>query len=74
MPNLIVLDSIAILRRLLFIRLAETNADLIRVHSDLAVHIDGRHDEVISSLLGDIENRIQAMRNIMAVLDEYRRG
>jgi hypothetical protein len=74
MPDLTVLESITILRRRLFARLADTNHDLIRALADLAIEISGRNHDAISSLLGDIENRILAMRNIMAVLDEYHRG
>ena len=74
MPDLTPAESIAVLRKLLFGRLAETNFDLIRGMSDLAIQIGDRNHDVIASLLGDIENRIQAMRNIMAVLDEYPRG
>jgi len=69
--RLSVLESITVLRRLLFGRLTDTNHDLIRALSDLAIEISGRNHDAISKLLGDIENRTQAMRNIMAILDEY---
>ena len=67
-------EIVAAIRKLFFGRLAETNTDLIQALFDLATQIEARDDHTCLVLLLDIENRIQAMHNILKVFEECFEG
>jgi hypothetical protein len=64
-------ESLAAIRTLFFGRLAQTNRDLIQGLADLALEINGRNYDAILLLLGDVESRIQGMRNVLSAFEEY---
>ena len=67
-------EAVAAIRAVLYGRHAETNRDLIQAHFDLAVQINARDDHTCLVLLLDIENRLQAMQNILKVFEECFEG
>jgi hypothetical protein len=67
-------ETVAAIRAVFFGRLAMTNRDLIQAHFDLAVQINARDDHTCLVLLLDIENRLQAMHNILKVFEECFEG
>ena len=67
-------ETIAAIRTVFFGRLEDTNRDLIQAHFDLAVQIKARDDHTCLVLILDIENRIEAMHNILKVFEECFEG
>ena len=67
-------ETIAAIRTLFFGRLAETNRDLIQTLADVALQIDSRNYNTILAILGDVENRIQSMHDILIVFRECLEG
>jgi deferrochelatase/peroxidase EfeB len=67
-------ETVAAIRAIFFGRLAEMNSDIIQAHFDLAVQIKARDDHTCLVLLLDIENRLEAMHNILKVFEECFEG
>ena len=67
-------ETLAAIRTLFFGRLAETNRDLIQTLADVALQIDSRNYNTILAILGDVENRIQSMHDILIVFRECLEG
>jgi len=67
-------ETLTAIRTLFFGRLAETNRDLIQALVDVALQIDNRNHNTILALLADVEDRTQAMHNILIVFRECLEG
>ena len=67
-------ETVTAIRAIFFARLAEMNSDIIQAHFDLAVQIKARDDHTCLVLLLDIENRLEAMHNILKVFEECFEG
>ena len=64
-------ETVAAIRALFFVRLAEINRHLNQSLAELTVKIDEQNDNGCLGLLVYIENRIQAMHNILLVFREH---
>ena len=71
MPHLKPPETVAAIRKLLFDRLAEINRDVTQSVADLTVKIDEQNHNASLGLLVYIENRTEAMRNILMVFREH---
>ena len=67
-------ETVAAMRMLFFGRLAETNRDLTQSLVDLTLEIDRQNHNASLGILIYVDNRIQAMRNILLVLRELLGG
>jgi len=67
-------ETVAAMQTLFFARLAEINRDLTQSLADLAVEIDKQNHNGSLGLAIYVENRIQAMRNILLVFREHLGG
>ena len=64
-------ETVAAIRTIFFARLAEINRDLNQALAEFTLKIDERNDNGCLGLLVYIENRIQAMHNILLVFREH---
>jgi len=71
MPHLKPPETVAAIRKLHFDRLAEINRDVTQSVADLTVKIDEQNHNASLGLLVYIENRTEAMRNILMVFREH---
>ena len=67
-------ETVAAMRSLFFEKLAEINRNLTQSLADLAVEVDIQNHNGSLGLVVYVENRIQAMHNILLVLREYLGG
>ena len=67
-------ETVASMRMLFFGRLAETNRDLTQSLADLTIEIDRQNHNASLGILIYVDNRVQAMRNILLVLRELLGG
>jgi hypothetical protein len=64
-------EVVAAVRTLFFSRLAEINRDLTQSLADLGQEIDKQNHNGCLGLVVYVENRLQAMHNILLVLREH---
>ena len=67
-------EIVTALRLLFFGRLAEINRDLTQSLTDLTVEISSENHNACLGLVVYVDNRVQAMRNILLVLREHLGG
>jgi hypothetical protein len=67
-------ETVAAMRALFFGKLAESNRDLTQSLADLTLEIDKQNHNASLGILVYVENRVQAMHNILLVLREYLGG
>jgi hypothetical protein len=67
-------ETVVAMRALFFGRLAEINRDLTQSLADLTIEIGRQNHNGSLGLLVYVENRIQAMHNILLVLREHLGG